>query len=460
MATENTLSNNQLKWLEKLIQDRISCDISVSQTLHDGVLCYSLQSTINCSRVLIKYSPHFYKEGAPVFHHVHIFAVPSTFADTIATDYLYLPNADYNQQSDLFTKSSTGIVVNCDILGLFYWQMNRLEEYNRQPDCYDCHGRFTYEKSLAFLGGYIQLPIVDHWMQFLSGICSYLWPKIQLRQHTFTISLSHDVDRIGLLKSSHYKIHIKHLAANLMTCNIKACLYHICSVLFSDSLLSPADPFNTFDFLMKAAKDHHINSTFLFIPRNGPTKYDAKYTLSMPYVKKLISKILKKGHSIGLHPSYQASTSLPVISEDYKSLIQTLAQLYEKLPTTLFNRFHYLRWSWPLTLSALDQFGQVIDSSLSFPSKSGFRCGTCFEYYLYNHVEDRVTGVLEKPLIIMDKTLTSQKYSHASLKSQLDYGLSLKSRCREVNGNFEILWHNGNLGTQQLRSFLLQLLEK
>ena len=42
------------------------------------------------------------------------------------------------------------------------------------------------------------------------------------------------------------------------------------------------------------------------------------------------------------------------------------------------------------------------ESSLGFPEKEGFRCGTCFEYSVFNIHKRKKLILKEKPLIVMD----------------------------------------------------------
>ena len=84
-------------------------------------------------------------------------------------------------------------VIHYDILGLTYWMLNRLEEF----DCssLDSHGRFPATSSHAYKYGYLERPIIDEWMHILGQVIQRQWPKINLKVHNFCLQVSHDVDR-------------------------------------------------------------------------------------------------------------------------------------------------------------------------------------------------------------------------------------------------------------------------
>jgi len=81
------------------------------------------------------------------------------------------------------------------------------------------------------------------------------------------------------------------------------------------------------------------------------------------------------------------------------------------------------------------------DSTLGFPRKEGFRCGTCSSYSVYNIITRKKLELKETPLILMDKTLMNYQ-KDVSTESFLTKFKELVAITKKYNGKFVWLWHN------------------
>ncbi|MBR6176087.1 MAG: hypothetical protein IKQ52_10985, partial [Bacteroidales bacterium] len=107
------------------------------------------------------------------------------------------------------------------------------------------------------------------------------------------------------------------------------------------------------------------------------------------------------------------------------------------------SRQHYLRTFFADDPNSLDLWrnaGITDDYTLGFAERCGFRCGTCHPYPLYDVRNDKVTDIIEHPLIVMDGTLFD--YMKLSVEDARALTQRLKQRCLDVEGDFVILWHN------------------
>ena len=94
------------------------------------------------------------------------------------------------------------------------------------------------------------------------------------------------------------------------------------------------------------------------------------------------------------------------------------------------------------TVSVLEESGIKYDSSLSFAEQIGFRRATCYPFYLFNFEKDRISPVIEIPLIVMDSTLSNKKYIELSPQVSLPLIINLVDEIKKFEGVFTILWHN------------------
>jgi hypothetical protein len=99
------------------------------------------------------------------------------------------------------------------------------------------------------------------------------------------------------------------------------------------------------------------------------------------------------------------------------------------------------------------------ESSLGFADHIGFRCGTCHEYTAFDPVQRRKIPVRVRPLIAMEQTVLSEKYMALGAGSEaFDRLDGLKRQCKQVDGNFTLLWHNTLLISGEERELFESLL--
>ena len=106
---------------------------------------------------------------------------------------------------------------------------------------------------------------------------------------------------------------------------------------------------------------------------------------------------------------------------------------------------HYLRWRSPDTLRAWANASMDYDSTLTYADHAGFRTGSCFEYPAFDPVKEIELSVRIRPLIAMEGSVLSKIYMGHDEKEALDVFRDLKTKCRQVGGNFTLLWHNSEL---------------
>ena len=113
----------------------------------------------------------------------------------------------------------------------------------------------------------------------------------------------------------------------------------------------------------------------------------------------------------------------------------------------------------PATFVNLEKAGLGYDSSLGFPERPGFRCGTCYEYKAYDLVQRHPLHLKERPLIVMECSVFDKQYLGLGQKEEaLSTMLGFKATCKKFSGNFVLLWHNSRLQTDWERKAYRSLL--
>jgi len=119
-------------------------------------------------------------------------------------------------------------------------------------------------------------------------------------------------------------------------------------------------------------------------------------------------------------------------------------------------RQHYLRWSNPETWGNWEAAGLDYDATLMFPEKIGFRCGSCYEYPVFDLVHRQQLRLRERPTMVMDVTLLS--YMGLSMARAEREAVGLVETVRRFSGDFGLLWHNHLLVGNNTRRLYLRVL--
>lgn len=352
--------------------------------------------------------------------------------------------------SRVIQKNGNGYMFHYDILGMAFWMLTRLEEIARTD--LDGYARFPATASHGFAHGYLERPIVDEWFTILRSVATRIWPNLPVVEPQFRMRLSHDVDRPGRYALRPLQQLVRAIAGDSLKRASLLSAFHGPRIwLCSTNALSRRDPYNTFDWIMDRSDKLGLNSVFHFISGCTQSTYDGSYQIDHPALRHLLTRISERGHEIGLHPSYNTYRSAHLIITELDRLRRVCAEQGIK-QNTWGSRMHYLRWETPTTLRALAKAGLTYDSTLGYPDKPGFRCGTCFDYQAFDPVERAPLPLHIHPLIAMECTVLGKNYLGLEpTDAARAHFLQLKHACRLVGGVFSLLWHNSELHTQEQR---------
>lgn len=350
----------------------------------------------------------------------------------------------------LIEPTMQGYRIHYDILGLTYWMLSRQEEVGRTD--LDNHGRFPATSSHAYKHGYLERPIVDEWLHVLGQVIQRTWPGIALKQHQFSMKVSHDVDGPSRYAFKSWPGIARAMAGDLLKRrDFGAALRAPWIRLTSHDRLHPADPANTFDWIMDVSECHGLTSAFYFICGCTAPQFDADYEPEHPAIRALMRRIHQRGHEIGLHPSYNTYQKSCAIAAEAKHL-RAVAESEGIRQAEWGGRMHFLRWEHPTTLRAWDAAGMDYDSTLSYADRPGFRCGTCFEYPAFDPVAQEMLKLRIRPLVAMECTVMAPRYMGLGAgEAALAKFKQLKEACKAVDGCFTLLWHNTAFETAKKR---------
>jgi hypothetical protein len=329
--------------------------------------------------------------------------------------------------------------------------LTRLEETLPAP--LDEHDRFPARSSVAHKQGFLDRPLIDEYTEIFWAAIKKIWPGLKRSRKQFRVDPSHDVDSPSYYAFRPWRKVLRRAAGDLVK---RGQFYVAAKDLFikirSATRLHPADPYNTFSWIMDTSEQADLTSTFYFMSGQTNPQFDGDYDLAHPAIRQLIREVRDRGHRVGLHPSYECyRRSDSMLTEANRLREMCIEEQFSV--TGLPARMHYLRWETPTTAAKLERAGVTRDCTLTFADHAGFRCGTCHDYQAFDPVRRRSMKIRIQPLIAMETTVLDNRYmGHGVSADAADQFLSLKAACRTVDGVFTLLWHNTQLTSAAQRA--------
>lgn len=350
--------------------------------------------------------------------------------------------------------SEKNIYIGLDIFGSSFFMLTRYEEIVVKEK--DCHDRMEYGNSIAEKSNFLHRPIVNEYIELLYNIIKSIDDTIIKKQKMYRVIPTHDIDKpLGMLYDSKLQI-LRHFAGDILIrrsfeslkTRIMECLeLTFCKEKYIDKKLE------TYKFIINESEKYNLKDIFFFM-NSKKSKFDGNYTVDDKNIKNIFRYISNHGHCIGLHPSYLSYKNENIIQEESKNINKVLNE--NNLKSIVGARQHYLKWCNPVTWQIYENANIKFDSSLTFAGKAGFRCGTCYEYSVYDLINRKKLKLKEKPLIVMDGTLT--EYMKLNYDDALKYVVFLAEQCKLYDGDFVILWHNTTLDNLRERKFYTHML--
>ena len=349
--------------------------------------------------------------------------------------------------------------IDCDIdiLGSIFFMISRYEEIVVKER--DNHNRFSAKSSVAYKESFLFRPIVNEYVELLFALLQHLFSQVERKKMQFMVCPTHDVDiPFRYLNLSVPRL-VKHIGGDIVKRK---------SALLAFDTLSrwrkvnngkvDADPYYSFDFIMTQSEKRGLKSSFYFLPSSSP-EMDLKYPVTISEMHDLLQIIDSRGHEIGIHGFYGTYLNNKAFTDDVQLLQKTLGSLGISQEIK-GGRQHYLQWQNPETFVIWENAGMKYDSTLSFAAMPGFRCGTCYEYSVYDCITRRKLKLKERPLIAMECSIIAERYMNLGLTDDaLQVFKNLKVKCKYYNGNFVLLFHNTEFLTEAQKQFYIEVLD-
>ena len=314
-----------------------------------------------------------------------------------------------------------------DVFSASFYLLSRYEEY--LPHVKDMHGRFPPKESIAYQNNFLQIPVIDLWALKLLNALKEKFPDIGVvkRKYNFTsiidVTSSHCYAYRGIVRG------ISGFLLDLVYFRLKRIAQRV-TVLFNPS----KDPYNNYQYLIDLHKKYSIKSMFFF-QFASYSNYDKNVSTNNNKFKFLIKSVADYS-LVSLATSYSSFGNVPLIIKEKKELSSVINRPIN------YSRIRYNRVDIPETYRNLVEAEFTDDYTMGYTSEIGFRAGTCTPFYFYDIPLEIQQPIKIHPFAVHDYALTKEK----SVNDILSKVAVIKSRVKEVNGNFNAIFSNELLG--------------
>lgn len=322
--------------------------------------------------------------------------------------------------------------VSFDVFAASFFLLSRYEEY--LPNRADKHGRFMPESSLAFRSNFLELPLVDIWVQNLALIIEHTYPQLKVKQSQYRHINTFDLDfpfRYRYL--GNYRL-FKKAIGSLLRGDLTELKKQMKVMRLEES-----DPYDTYNLIRDSQKKSGRETKFFLLLSEKETVYD-KNPSPRNEAFTIFLKELSDEFECGLHPSYYSSLNEKVFADELSSFIKITGKHPESC------RSHFLKLNLPGTYRRLIRNNVKADYSMAYSTHPGFRASSSFAFAFFDVMSNESTSLMVYPACIMDTTFTHTQNSNPL--AAMYKGNQLKSEVKRVGGTFICILHNVSLCNQ------------
>ena len=370
---------------------------------------------------------------------------------------LVLPSIPVLYGSPGLVKNGNHIHLNLDIFGSAFFMLSRYEEVITKDR--DNHNRFPSWASVAYKAGFLDRPIVNEYLEILWTVIHLIWPDLKRKAYKAKNFITCDVDFPFKPSLFNFKRMIFQAGRQVLKeYALHRALITLLKFIGTKIGFSFKDEFReNISWIMDINEKAGNKVAFYFITHKT-SFHDSNENFDASKVRELFKEIHQRGHEIGLHPGYNSYNNQKNFKKSSEVLRRVLKEENIK-QNTFGGRMHFLRWDNSKTPQLCEENGFDYDSTLMYSDNTGFRCGTSYEFTMYDLVNRKAFKLKQRPLIAMDCTVIAPRYEGLgySEKSMARFN-QLKERSHTHNGTFTLLWHNNHFSNVNDKIFYKELI--
>lgn len=318
-----------------------------------------------------------------------------------------------------------------DIFSAAFYLLSRYEEY--LPHEKDVYGRYAHTQSLAWREGFLDVPLVNYWLQDLRAALVRYYPAISFRYPAFKFIPTYDIDSAFSFLHKEWWRNLGGAMKSIARGRWGGLRQRI-EVLRGIR----QDPFDAYEWLDSLHLYCRLRPYYFFLVAARCKGVDRNLPLSSAGFRELI-QYHAVGYRLGIHPSWQSGDDEKLLREEIEWLEVISGQPINR------SRQHFIRFALPETYRRLLHHRIHRDFSMGYGTINGFRASVASSFYWYDLGKEEATELRVFPFCFMDSnSYYKQKYTAAQAMTEL---LHYYRHTRKVNGLMITIWHNNFLGT-------------
>ncbi|MBK8309804.1 MAG: hypothetical protein IPL04_01790 [Chitinophagaceae bacterium] len=275
-----------------------------------------------------------------------------------------------------------------DIFAASFYLLSRYEEY--LPHEKDMYGRYAHENSLAFREIFLNIPLVNQWLQVFKKVLKQQFPSFALKNTSFKFQPTYDIDEAFSYKHKGWFRNAGGAVKDVLKGNWS-------KVGLRQKVLSNKvkDTYDSYEWMDELHQQYNLKPNYFFLVPEKNGKYDKNILPANTAMQSLIRQHADK-YTVGIHPSWQSGDEHSLLGKE----IKILEGISGKTVTT--SRQHFIRFTLPDTFRRLVEAGIKDDYSMGYGSINGFRASVASSFYWYDLVKEEQTELLLYPFCYME----------------------------------------------------------
>jgi hypothetical protein len=317
-----------------------------------------------------------------------------------------------------------------DIFSAAFYLLSRYEEY--LPHAKDGYGRYAHTNALAWREGFLDIPLVNYWLQDLREALARKFPDLAFRYPIFKFIPTYDIDMAWSFLHKGWKRNAGGMLKAALSGNWGALR------LRADVLAGRrSDPFDAYEWLDSLHLYCRLRPYYFFLVAARNKGVDRNILPTSVAFQQLVH-YHGAGYRIGIHPSWQSGDDDHLLKEEIEWLEYMAGQRITR------SRQHYIRFTLPHGFRRLVEQGIEQEFSMGYGTINGFRASVASSFYWYDLEKEETTKLRIFPFCFMDaNAYYEQGYTAAQAMEEL---MHYYRHVRKVNGLMITLWHNSFLG--------------
>ncbi len=326
-----------------------------------------------------------------------------------------------------------------DVFASSFYLLSRYEEY--LPHVKDDLGRFPYTESLAGQNDFLQIPVVDEWMERLKIVFSERYPEIQLARTSFETNVTIRVPQAFAYRKIGFIRTVGGYIQDIFNLRLRQ-LYDRTRVILGVR----KDPYDIFTWLVNVQKQS--SSTFNVLFELGDQTSD---TTNIRYSKVSFQSIIKMMGDychVGLLASVVSAKNAVELKKE-KNRLESIVNKPLQRGKYANNQFNI-----PQSYKMFLEQEIIKDYGMSYPNKIGFRAGSCRPFLFYDLDYEMQTSLLLTPVSLPLEAVINLNERTVDIVEVNE----MKGRIENVQGVLALSCTNSLLANSDWRTLLKNII--